>query len=223
MKKSGRSFKTKPKSAKRYAPLALYGLYKYSSLLNSQYEAVAKYNLTDNVWMGLGYRQNYGVIPSFGFAWDQFIFCYSYEPGIQPEKGFSTGSHEFQLGIRLGGAKSFKFKEPVLRSTLKTQAAHHDPRFKERTTDHEEAYRPEDKKRFYVIVKSFNDFNRAEDFKKKLIAQKYNGQIFYNPKNKQYYVYTFETTKVSEANEEVKNLKTYTKLKDVKVLTIIEK
>ncbi len=223
VKKSYRSFRTKPKSVARYAPLELYGLYKYSSLLNSQYEVVAKYNLTDNFWMGLGYRQNYGVIPSFGFSWDQFIFCYSYEPGIQPEKGFSSGSHEIQLGLRLGKAKSFKFKEPALRSTLKTQVVHHEARFKERTTDQEEAYRPEDKKRFYVYVKSFNDFNLAEDFKKKLISQKYNGQIYYYPKNKQYYVFTFETTKVAEANEEVKNLKTYTKLKEVKVLTIIEK
>ncbi len=223
VKRTSRTARSKPKSAAHYAPLEFYGLYKYSSLLSSQYEAVAKYNLSDNFWMGLGYRQNYGVIPSFGFSWDQFIFCYSYEPGIQPEKGFSTGSHELQVGLRLGGERIFKFKEPNLRSTLKNQSIHHDPRFRERTTDQEEAARPEEKKRFYVYVKAFADFSHAEEFKKKLVAQKYNGQIYFYPKNKQYYVFTFETTKASEANEEVKNLKTYTRLKEVKVLTVIEK
>jgi type IX secretion system PorP/SprF family membrane protein len=206
-----------------YAPLELYGVYRYSAFLNNQYEVVAKYNVSDNLWMGLGYRQNYGVIPSFGFAWDQFIFCYSYEPGIQPEKGFSTGSHELQIGLRLGREKNFKFKVPHLHSALGAEAKHHDPRFRERTANMEEAYRPEEKRRYYVYVKSFTDFDRAEEFKKKLVSQKYNGQIFFYPRNKQYYVFTFETLKVSEANEEVKNLKTYTKLKEAKVLTVIEK
>lgn len=206
-----------------YAPLEFYAVYKYSSFLTNQYEVVGKYNLSDNFWLGLGYRQNYGVIPSFGIAWDQFIFCYSYEPGIQPEKGFSTGSHEAQIGWRIGGEKRFKFKEPQLHSTLKVGATHHDPRFRERTADMEEAYRPEEKRRFYVYIKSFPDFARAEDFKKKLVNQKYNGQIFFFPKTKLYYVFTFETLKAAEANEEVKNLKAYTKLKEAKVLTVIEK
>lgn len=221
--RSHRISQKKLQSTTHYAPLELYAVYKYSSLLPKQYEVVAKYNISDNVWLGLGYRQNYGVIPSFGFLWDQFIFGYSYEPGIQPEKGFSTGSHEMQVGFRIGGQKHFKFKEPQLRSTLKVSAVHHDPRFHERTADAEEAYRPEEKRRYYVYVKSFADFNQADDFKKKLIAQKFNGQIFFHPKTKQYYVFTFETLKVSEANEEVKNLKTYTKLKEAKVLTVIEK
>jgi type IX secretion system PorP/SprF family membrane protein len=221
--RSHRISQKKLQATPHYAPLEFYAVYKYSAFFNNQYEAVAKFNLSDNVWMGLGYRQNYGVIPSFGFALDQFIFCYSYEPGIQPEKGFSTGGHEVQIGLRLGLEKNFKFKVPQLHSTLKVGAMHHDPRFRERTADMEEAYRPEDKKRFYVYLKSFKDFDHAEDFKKKLVSQKYNGQIFFYPKNKQYYVFTFETLKVAEANEEVKNLKMYTKLKEAKVLTVIEK
>jgi type IX secretion system PorP/SprF family membrane protein len=221
--RSRRPGQRKPQLTTHYAPLELYAVYKYSALLSKQYEVVAKYNLSDNVWLGLGYRQSYGVIPSLGFLWDHLIFCYSYEPGIQPEKGFSTGSHEVQIGLRLGGEKNFKFKEPQLHSTLKVDAVHHDPRFKERTADMEEAYRPEEKRRFYVYLKSFADFDHAEEFKKKLISQKYNGQIFFHPKTKLYYVFTFETLKVSEANEEVKKLKTYTKLKEAKVLTVIEK
>ncbi|MGC4021172.1 MAG: PorP/SprF family type IX secretion system membrane protein [Cyclobacteriaceae bacterium] len=216
-------YSAKTKSNLHVAPLELYGLYRYSAIGANQFEVVGKYNFSDNLWLGLGYRQQYGFIPSFGFAYNQFIFGYSYEPGVQPQTGFSTGSHELQIGLRLGKEKKFRFKEPIVRSTLGAQVVRHDPRYHEKTIDDEEKIQAEDKKRFYVYVKSFPDFERAEELKKKLIAQKYNGQIFYYPKNKQFYVYTFETIKSAEATEEAKNLNLYTKLKGAKVLTIIEK
>jgi len=221
-RKSG-GVSTRSKAKGGNAPLELYALYRYSSTGNNQFEAVAKLNLSSNFWLGLGYRQQYGLIGSTGVQLDRFIFMYSYEPGTQPVNGFSTGSHELQIGVRLGDQKKFKFKAPVFRSALGTEVVHHNPRYHDKTVDDEEAMREEDKKRYYVYVKSFIDFDHAEELKKKLIAQKYNGQIYFNPKSKQYYVYTFETTKLSEANEEMKNLKTYTKLKEAKVLTIIEK
>jgi type IX secretion system PorP/SprF family membrane protein len=221
--RSSRGARGKLNTTPHYAPLEFYSVYRYSTFGNNQVEVVGKYNLTDNFWFGLGYRQQYGVIPSIGFLYDQFIFCYSYEMGGQPQKGFSSGSHELQIGLRLSSLKEFKFSAPVLHSTLKSEAMHHDPRFRERTTDQEEAARPEDKKRYYVYLKSFATFDQAEDFKKKIIAQKYNGQIYFHARNKQYYVYTYETTNATEANLELKNLKAYTKLKDAKLLSIVEK
>lgn len=219
------SKKAKQKSsAPHYAPLEFYALYRYSAAGNNQYEVTAKLNLSDNFWLSVGYRQQYGFIPSLGFAANRFILCYSYEPGTQPEKGFSSGSHELQIGLRLGKEKKFRFNVPVLRSmNASTGPVTHEARFRERTTDQEENVKVEDRKRYYVYIKEFTEFDKAEDYKKKLIAQKYNGQIFFYPKNKRYYVYTFETIKVSEATEEVKALKTFTKLKDAKILTIIEK
>ncbi|GHN01015.1 hypothetical protein WSM22_25040 [Cytophagales bacterium WSM2-2] len=221
--RSSRGVSTRKKSAGGNAPLELYALYRYAAAGNNQFEAVAKFNLSSNFWLGAGYRQQYGLIGSVGVQVDRFIFAYSYEPGTQPVNGFSAGSHEVQLGLRIGGEKKFKIKAPVFRSTLGTEVVRHNPRYHEKTVDDEEALRDEDKKRYYVYVKTFTEFDKAEDFKKKLIAQKYNGQIYFYPKNKQYYVYTFETTKISEANEEMKNLKSYTKLKEAKVLTVIDK
>jgi len=218
------NFKSKENEYKHYAPLEVYALYRYAAAGNNQYEVTAKLNLSDNFWLSVGYRQQYGFIPSLGFAANRFIFCYSYEPGMQPEKGFSSGSHELQIGLRLGKEKKFRFKVPVLHSMhTSTAPITHEARFRERTTDQEETVKTEDRKRYYVYIKEFTEFDKAEDFKKKLIAQKYNGQIFFYPKNKHYYVYTFETIKVSEATEEVKALKTFTKLKEAKILTIIEK
>jgi len=221
LRRSGR--RAKLTSSARYAPLELYFIYRYSAFGTNQYDGLGKLNLTDNFWLGVGYRQQYGIIPSLGFSLSNLIVNYSYELGSSPENGFSMGSHELQIGLRFGQEKHFKFKVPVLRSSLKTETTHHDPRFRERTADQEEAYRPEDKKRYYIYVKSFTTFDEAEDLKRKLHEQKYNGQIYFYPRNKQYYVYTFESSNLNEANQELKNLKTYTKLKEAKLLTIIEK
>lgn len=223
IRRSGRGTKAKLTSSARYAPLELYFIYRYSAFGTNQYEGVGKLNLSDNFWLSLGYRQQYGIIPSLGFAINNLMVNYSYELGSSPQNGFSMGSHEFQIGVRFGKEKQFKFKAPVLRSALKTETTHHDPRFRERTADQEEAYRPEDKRRYYIYVKSFATFDQAEDLKRKLHEQKFNGQIYFHARNKQYYVYTFESANLNEANQELKNLKTYTKLKDVKLLTVIEK
>ncbi len=61
---------------------------------------------------------------------------------------------------------------------------------------------------------------QADNFKKKLIVEKFNAEIFYNPQDKKYYVHVLETTKASEAQEEIRNLKTYTKLKDARLLVV---
>jgi hypothetical protein len=70
------------------------------------------------------------------------------------------------------------------------------------------------------VIKVFNDFTAADVYKKKLIAEKFNAEIFYNPQDKKYYVHVLETVKAAEAHEEVKNLKLYTKLKEARVLIV---
>jgi hypothetical protein len=73
-----------------------------------------------------------------------------------------------------------------------------------------------------VVLKGFADFNTADTYKKKILEQKYNADIFYYEKEKKFYVYVFQTTKASEATEEARNLKNYTKLKEARVLTVEE-
>jgi type IX secretion system PorP/SprF family membrane protein len=220
-----KGIKAKVKTKESNAPLEFYALYKYSKFGTSQFEVMGKLNLSENFWLGAGYRQKYGLTGSLGISLSKFLLSYSYEPGNQPEPAFSKGTHEIQLGLRLGGAKKFKRVAPVLRSTLRAvQDEQHSARFQHKEEDPDKIHEEQDvKKRFYVVIKSFGDFTSADAYKKKLIEQKYNANVFYHEKDKKYYVHVFESTKQSDAHEEARNLKTYSKLKDAKVLTVIIK
>jgi hypothetical protein len=118
----------KVKTEESYSPLEFYLMYKYAKVGNSQAEAMVKLNLSQNLWLGAGYRQSYGMTGSFGLSIKRFLLSYSYEPGNQPEPAFSQGTHEIQLGLRLGDLKSFRKKSPVLLSRLRQQAEQHSSR-----------------------------------------------------------------------------------------------
>lgn len=213
--------RAKKKTKEAYAPLEFYAIYKYAKAGNNQFEVMGKLNLSENFWLGATYRQSYGFAGSLGFAFHKFLLSYSYEPGNQPEPAFSKGTHEMQLGLRLGDVKKFRRVTPVLRSTLKTTAQQHSARFQHTGEDPDNIRNEQEiKKKFYVVIRSFADFTSADTYKKKLIGDKFNANVFYNPKDRKYNVYVFETTKQSEAHEEVRNLKTYTKLKEARVLTV---
>ena len=215
--------KQKVRTQEAIAPLEFYLNYKYSKYGNSQFEFLAKLNLTQNFWLGGSYRLPYGFTGNLGINVQRFTFGYSYEPGNQPADGFSQGSHEVILGLKLGQLKKFKRAAPVLRSTLtKTPTEKHTARFQETVDDPNSINQEqgENKKRYFVIIRVFNDFTAADVYKKKLITDKFNAEIFYNPQDKKYYVHVLETMKAAEAHEEVRNLKTYTKLKEARVLIL---
>ena len=205
-----------------YAPLEVYALYKYSSAGNSQAEAFVKLNLSDHFWVGAGYRQSYGMSGSLGVAVSKFLLSYSYEPGSQPEPAFSQGTHEVQLGLRLGQIKSFRKKSPVLLSRLRQQTTQRTSRFRQEIPPLNSGIQltTASKKKHYVVVKVFADFTAADKYKQELRGEKFNANVFYYEKDRKYYVHILETEKASEAHQEVRNLKTYTKLNTVRVLTI---
>jgi len=215
--------KQKVKTQEAIAPLEFYFNYKYSKYGNSQFELLAKLNLTQNFWLGGSYRLPYGFTGNLGINIQRFTFGYSYEPGNQPQDGFSQGSHEVILGLKLGHLKKFKRAAPVLRSTLtKTPAEKHTARFQESVEDPDQINQQqgEIKKKYFVVIRTFNDFTAADVYKKKLISDKFNADIFFNPQDRKYYVHVLETLKAAEAHEEVRNLKTYTKLKEARVLIV---
>lgn len=215
--------KRKVKTEESIAPLEMYFNYKYSKFGNSQFELLAKLNLTQNFWLGASYRLPYGFTGNLGFNIQRFVFGYSYEPGDQPQDGFSQATHEVILGLKLGQAKKFKRVAPVLRSTLtKSPTEKHTARFQETVEDPDQINQTqaEAKKKYYVVIKVFNDFTAADVYKRKLISDKFNADVFYNPQDRKYYVHVLETLKAPEAHEEVRNLKTYTKLKDARVLIV---
>jgi type IX secretion system PorP/SprF family membrane protein len=215
--------KQKVKTQEAIAPLEFYFNYKYSKYGNSQFELLAKLNLTQNFWLGGSYRLPYGFTGNLGINVQRFTFGYSYEPGNQPQDGFSQGSHEVILGLKLGQLKKFKRAAPVLRSTLtKSPTEKHTARFQETVEDPDQINQQqgEIKKKYFVVIRVFNDFTAADVYKKKLITDKFNADIFYNPQDRKYYVHVLETLKAAEAHEEVRNLKTYTKLKEARVLIV---
>lgn len=221
-----RGLKSKSKTMDVYAPLELYLLYRYSAFNTSQLEAMGKFNLSPAFWLGASYRQSYGVVAHAGFNVKKLSCGYSFELGTQPESGFSQGSHEFFVSMRLGDKKKFKKEAPQFRSTLTgPQTTQHHARFQHAADDPESALNPtkgEPKKRYFVVVRAFNDFTAADTYKKRLVTEKYNAQVHFDPKTKLYHVYIFSSLKSSEAYEEVRNLKNYTKLKDAKVLVVEE-
>ncbi len=215
--------KQKVKTQEAIAPLEFYFNYKYSKYGNSQFELLAKLNLTQNFWLGGSYRLPYGFTGNLGINVQRFTFGYSYEPGNQPQDGFSQGSHEVILGLKLGQLKKFKRAAPVLRSTLtKTPTEKHTARFQETVEDPDQINQQqgEIKKKYFVVIRVFNDFTAADVYKKKLISDKFNADIFFNPQDRKYYVHVLETLKAADAHEEVRNLKTYTKLKEARVLIV---
>jgi type IX secretion system PorP/SprF family membrane protein len=209
------------------APLEFYLLYKHSAFGTGQFEGLAKLNLNQKLWVGASYRQSYGITANAGFNINRLSIGYSFELGSQPEQGFSQGTHEIFLGFRVGEKRIFKMPSPLLRSALKAPVGpQHHARFQSNVDDPNrelEVAKSEPKKQYYVVTRSFIDFAAADKYKKSLIADKFNAEVYYYPKDKRYYVYTFSTTKSSEAHEEVRNLKNYTKIKDAKVLTVEEK
>ncbi len=213
----------KIKTDEGVAPLELYANYKYSKYGNSQAEFVGKLNVGHHVWVGGAYKLPYGFAGLIGINTPRITIGYSYEPGSQPEDGFSKGSHEFALGLKLGQVKKFKRKKPaVLRSTLNTTEEKHIARFQETVEDPDKISENKDpnKKTYLVVIKSFPDFTHADELKKKLRAEKYNAEIYYHPTDKKFYVHVLQTDKAAEANEEAKNLKSFTKLKEARVITV---
>jgi type IX secretion system PorP/SprF family membrane protein len=214
--------RSRKKTGEGNAPLEFYLNYKYSSFGNSQLEALAKLNLSKNFWIGGSYRLSYGFTANLGFTYERITLAYSYEPGGQPDPGFSSGTHDAILGVRLGERKKFKRSTPELHSQLKNvPAEHHAARFQAEVEDPDKINKDETaQKKYYVVIRAFADFNQADVYKKKLIAEKYNANVFYHEKEKKYYVYLLETSKQHEANEEARNLRNYTKLKSASVLTV---
>lgn len=220
-----RGVRAKVRQADHAAPVEFYSFYKYSATSPGQLEATLKLNLSPNFWLAGGYRMPYGFTAGTGLALGKLILGYSYEPGSQPEAGFSRGTHEVLLGIKLGEPKTFKHTAPLIRSRIiTTPQEQHLARFQQTAEDPVVAENPKEqsKKKYYVVLRGFPDFTAADNYKKKILEQKYNADIFYHEKDKRFYVFVFQTTKASEAHEEARNLKNYTKLKEARVLEVEE-
>jgi len=204
-----------------YAPLQFYLIYKYSQLVDERIEAMLKLDLGDHVYVGGSYRLNYGITGMVGFNFGNLSLGYAYEPGADQVSGYTNGTHEINLRIRFGERKEHVVPEPVIKTVQKTdeRAARFSAEDIDEGKDTREG-KVTGNKKYYVVVKSFKDFNTADKFVRRLAEKELYTNIFYNKADKKYYVYTYETLKHKEAKEQEKAVFKLTKYRSVMILTI---
>ncbi len=204
-----------------YAPLSFYLVYRYSQLVDERIEAMLKLDVGQNLYIGGGYRLNYGPTGMIGFNVGNFSFGYAYEPATTQVSGYVNGTHELNVSLRFGKEKEMGRIDPVIKTIEKTDER--SARFSSQDIDKgkdSQLGQVNSKKKFYVVVKSFKDFNSADDLVRRLAEKEIYTSIFYNKQDKKYYVYTFETFKQKEANEQREAVYKATKYRSVSILTI---
>ncbi|MTI21973.1 type IX secretion system membrane protein PorP/SprF [Fulvivirga sp. RKSG066] len=204
-----------------YAPLQIYGIYRYSALTGNQAEVLATLHIGESIWVGGAYRFNYGPSGLFGLNIGAMSFSYAYEPASNQVTGFEQGTHEVQLKIRIGEKKKLEKTKPILRTIVKKET--HEARFSKDDVQTGGDQELEGGKMFYVVIKEYRDFNSADDLVRRLKdAEDLTTDIFYNKNSRRYYVYTYKTTSSKEANKEKKAVAELTKFKSVKIIIVDE-
>ncbi len=80
-----------------------FALYRTDKEGRSQWEAAGLVTFRDIAWIGASYRQESGIGGLVGFAISDWLrLNYAYDAGNETIGGFSNGSHEIQLNLRLG-------------------------------------------------------------------------------------------------------------------------
>ncbi len=209
-KKRGRSRYTKKVDA-QYAPLELHALYRYSKAGNSQFEVLAKLNLSQAFWVGSSFRQAYGITGNFGFKTGDFEFAYAYEPASKLVVGPLNGSHELQLAYRIGKTVKPKNKKKKVKpaATTKTTPTKADNGHKARyqasdNKGYKNANQNLDGKRFIISVKTFKEFSQADTYQQYLRKRKHEASIYYDKKSGIYHVFIQEYEKMKDAKRELK-------------------
>ncbi|MBL6445579.1 PorP/SprF family type IX secretion system membrane protein [Fulvivirga sp. 29W222] len=204
-----------------YAPLQMYLLYRYSKVTDERIEVLSTLHLHEDFWIGGGYRLNYGAFGLVGFNISSFSFAYAYEPASNLVDGYTAGTHELQLTINIGERKKLERTKPILRTIEKTET--HRARYSvedisEGGGEDKGSDRP---KKYYVVIKTFKDFDSADAFVRRMKEEReLYTNIFYNKVDNKYHVYTYQTFKLKEANEQKRALQELTKYKSVTIIAI---
>ncbi len=88
-------------------------VYRITEGLPSLLEGGAVLHIKKTIWAGATYRQDYGFTGLAGFnIKDNLSIGYAYEYATNPELTFADGTHEIQLGLRLGKKREKIKKTP---------------------------------------------------------------------------------------------------------------
>lgn len=94
-----------------------YLTYRTYENLNAQWEALGVLHIKGIGWAGGLYRQDYGAAAFVGFnVKERFKLSYAYEFAPAQASSLGAGSHELQLGMRLGKTKKGR-KEAIAKNT----------------------------------------------------------------------------------------------------------
>lgn len=78
----------------------------------TQIEATGIFHIKELVWVGAAYRVDYGLNALAGVKIKNLLtFGYSWEMAANQVAGYTAGSHEIQLSIKLGEKKTFEEKK----------------------------------------------------------------------------------------------------------------
>jgi type IX secretion system PorP/SprF family membrane protein len=103
-----------------------WGVYKAGEDGTSQWEASGIVRIMDVFWLGGTYRQGNEYAAMAGFQISDIInLGYAYEPAGNKVDGYSNGSHELHLSIRLGKKK--RKKETPVNSVAQKQKMEEEP------------------------------------------------------------------------------------------------
>lgn len=117
----------------------------------------------------------------------------------------------------IGEKKKHQSTKPIPRTIEKTAWYSADDIFEEGGED-EGNNRP---KKYYVVIETFKDFDSADAFVRRMKEERelYTNILYHKVDNK-YHVYTYQTFKLEEANEQKRALQELTKYKSVTIIAI---
>ena len=76
-------------------------------------------------------------------------------------------------------------------------------------------------KKYYVVIETFKDFDSADAFVRRMKQEKeLDTNILYHKADNKYHVYTYETSKLEEANEQKSVLQEHTMYKNVSIIAV---
>ena len=222
-KRRGRARYTKKVEA-QYAPLELHFLYRYTSVGNNQFEALAKLNLSQSFWVGASYRQDYGITGNLGFNYSDFSLAYAYEPASKLVLGPVNGSHEIQLSYRFGKEVTGKVRQkrmkpqPTRINPAKAEEGHKARYQISENKGYKNTSISSNGKRFIISVKTFKEFIHADTYQQYLKKRNYDARIHFDKGANIYHVYISEVSRIREAKNELKRITQNKKFRKAKII-----
>ncbi|MGK7397733.1 MAG: PorP/SprF family type IX secretion system membrane protein [Candidatus Cyclobacteriaceae bacterium M3_2C_046] len=229
-----------------FEPHLIYRL--QSETMAGYFEGAGIIHFQNAAWLGGSYRQDYGITLMGGINInDKMQVGYAYDLVNTPVAGFTNGTHEIALKLNFGeekrpkkrtrSVKQEQEKDPYLEYLENKQQEEKQPAITPAQEDLGEQGQVQNyngpqtvtkgthllelEKGFYVIVGTFPNFEKAENYSDWLFEKGYYTKYGYATQAKYYYVYAFYSLADKEkATTTLAKLKEKGMFKDAWLLTV---